>query len=71
MRRRCAMQATHRSSSGGVPHVVLRTGFGDPMRAAFEADVAQSKAVTLEGWRQRPLGDRAKAMFSRLWQHWL
>ena len=54
-----------------VDAVVRGTGFGDPMRAAFEADVAMSKAVTLEGWRQRPLGDRVKEMFSRLWQYWL
>ena len=54
-----------------VDAVVLGTGFGDPMRAAFEADVAQSNAVTLEGCRQRPLGDCVKEMFSRLWQYWV
>ncbi len=54
-----------------VNAVVLGSGFGDQMRAAFEADVAQSKVVTLERWRQRPLGDHVKEAFSRLWQYWL
>jgi len=54
-----------------VDAVVLGSDFGDRMRAAFEADVAKSKAVTLERWRQRPLGDRVKELFSRLWQYWL
>ena len=54
-----------------VDAVVLGSNFGAQMRAAFEADVAQSKVVTLESWRQRPLSDRAKELFSRLWQYWL
>jgi len=54
-----------------VDAVVLGSGFGDLMRAAFKADVAKSKEVTLGDWRQRPLSDRAKELFSRLWQYWL
>ena len=54
-----------------VNAVVLGSGFGNQMRSAFVADVAQSKAVTLEDWRQRPLSDRVKEAFSRLWQYWL
>jgi len=54
-----------------VDAVVLGSGFGGQMRGAFEADVAQSKAITLDGWRQRPLADRMKELLSRLWQYWL
>jgi len=54
-----------------VDAVVLGSGFGDLMRAAFKADVAKSKEVTLENWRQRPLSDRTKEFLSRLWQYWL
>jgi len=54
-----------------VNAVVLGTEFGDRMRAVFEGDVAQSEQVTLERWRRRSIGLRAKEMFSRLWQYWL
>jgi cardiolipin synthase len=54
-----------------VNAVVLGTEFGDRMRAVFEGDVGQSEQITLERWRRRSIGLRAKEMFSRLWQYWL
>jgi cardiolipin synthase A/B len=54
-----------------VNAVVLGTGFGDQMRAAFAGDVAQSGQITLEQWRKRPVALRAKEQFARLWQYWL
>jgi cardiolipin synthase len=54
-----------------VNAVVLGTEFGDRMRAVFELDVAQSEQITLERWRRRSPGLRAKERFSRLWQYWL
>jgi cardiolipin synthase len=54
-----------------VNAVVLGAEFGDLMRNAFAADVAQSDEITLEQWRKRSLLKRAKEQFSRLWQYWL
>jgi cardiolipin synthase A/B len=54
-----------------VNAVVLGTEFGDRMRAAFEDDVAQSRQITLEQWRQRSHILYVKEWFSRLWQYWL
>jgi cardiolipin synthase len=51
--------------------VVLGTEFGARMRASFEGDLAASKAITLEDWERRPLGDRVKEMFGRMWEYWL
>lgn len=54
-----------------VNAVVLGAGFGQRMRASFDADLAASERLTLEKWRQRSIGQRAKEAFSRLWQYWL
>jgi cardiolipin synthase A/B len=54
-----------------VNAVVLGTGFGDQMRAAFAGDVAQSEQITLEQWRKRTMALRLKEEFARLWQYWL
>ena len=51
--------------------VVLGAEFGQRMRAAFDADLAQSNEVTLAQWQQRSLDLRVKEMFARLWQYWL
>lgn len=54
-----------------VNAVVLGPDFGRRMRAAFDEDLASSKQITLEEWRQRSPLARAKEMFGRLWQYWL
>ncbi len=54
-----------------VNAVVLGAEFGARMRAAFERDVASSRRITLEQWRERPLDLRVKEQFGRLWQYWL
>jgi cardiolipin synthase len=51
--------------------VVLGTGFGDRMRTAFIADLASSDEITLEKWRNRPVGVRVKELIGRTWQYWL
>ena len=51
--------------------VVLGKDFGERMRAAFEADLAGSRQVTLEGWQRRSPVERIKEQFGRLWQYWL
>ena len=54
-----------------VNAVVLGNAFGQRMRAAFDADLAASKQVTLEQWEQRSPVERMKETFGRLWQYWL
>lgn len=54
-----------------VNAVVLGNDFGQHMRAAFDADLAASKQVTLEQWQQRSPVQRIKEQFGRLWQYWL
>lgn len=51
--------------------VVLGTGFGKKMQAAFLADLAKSNEIKLEKWQRRSLGVRAKEQMARLWEYWL
>ncbi len=51
--------------------VVLGPVFGAKMQAAFARDLADSDPITLEAWERRPVGDRVKEMFARLWEYWL
>jgi len=51
--------------------VVLGSGFGTRMRAAFGTDVAASREITREAWARRNPLQRAKEAFARLWQYWL
>ena len=51
--------------------VVLGADFGRQVQAMFDRDLAQSDELTLQRWRQRPLDDRAKEAFARLWEYWL
>lgn len=54
-----------------VNAVVLGPEFGDKMRRAFLADLAQSKSILLKQWRNRTLNVRAKELIGRLWEYWL
>jgi cardiolipin synthase len=51
--------------------VVLGVDFGNQMRAMFERDLKDSRAIVLDDWQRRPLGQRLKESFARLWQYWL
>lgn len=47
--------------------VVLGQGFGMQMQTMFENDLASSKLITLESWRNRSIGARIKERAARLW----
>ncbi len=51
--------------------VMLGQDFGAQMQSLFEADLASSKQITLEQWRQRSIGARIKEQSARLWARWL
>jgi cardiolipin synthase len=51
--------------------IVVGQEFGAQMQAMFDADVADSEAITLEAWRHRPIGDRMSETMARVWSYWL
>ena len=54
-----------------IDAIVLSASFGDQMRAAFQADLAQSQALTLEKWSGRGLVDRVQELAAGMWEYWL
>jgi cardiolipin synthase len=51
--------------------IVIDPAFGRDMESAFNEDLRDSKQVTLEQWRHRPLSDRFKEWAARLGEYWL
>ncbi|MEO6823527.1 MAG: cardiolipin synthase [Nitrosospira sp.] len=51
--------------------VILGKEFGTQMKAMFDNDIESSRAVTLETWRQRPIGARLKEFGARLLDRWI
>ena len=51
--------------------VILGQDFGAQMQAMFEKDLASSSPITLEQWKRRSPGTRAKETLGRLWEYWL
>ena len=54
-----------------VNAVVFGADFAAQMEAQFEKDIAVARAVTLERWRQRPIGEKVKEFFSWAVEYWL
>src|SRR5471032_1106519 len=54
-----------------IDAIVLSASFGNQMRAAFQADLAQSEQLTLAQWADRPLMDRVKELTAGMWEYWL
>ena len=51
--------------------VILDPAFGAAMESAFNEDLRDSKPVTLERWRHRPVSDRVKEWMSTLGEYWI
>ena len=51
--------------------VVLGDEFGKQVSDMFEMDLQDSREITLEQWKDRPLVDRIKEFGERLWARWL
>ena len=54
-----------------IDAIVLSAAFGDQMRAAFQADLAQSRPLTLEQWSRRGWMDRLQEISAGMWEYWL
>jgi cardiolipin synthase len=59
------------ASSDEVNTVVIGSRFGREMEECFAKDLARSIRITPDDWRQRPLLERAKQLFSGLIDRWL
>lgn len=51
--------------------IVMGDAFGSEMERAFQEDLRDSNQVTLDTWRQRPIGDRMKEWAARFMNYWL
>jgi cardiolipin synthase len=51
--------------------IIMGEAFGTEMERAFQEDMRDSKLITLEDWRNRPLADRMKEWAARLMNYWL
>jgi cardiolipin synthase len=51
--------------------VVVDPAFGRDMESAFSEDLRDSKEVTREQWRQRPVTDRFKEWLGRMTEYWI
>ncbi len=51
--------------------VVMGVAFGAEMEKAFQEDMRDSTEITLEAWRQRPIGDRLREWTARFMDYWL
>lgn len=53
-----------------VNAVVVGDDFGNAMERMFQRDLAASRAITRDNWRDRPLLQRAKESLARLFEAW-
>ena len=51
--------------------VIVGAQFGQQMQQAFDKDLADSTAITLAAWDERPVGTRLKEWFAGVWEYWL
>jgi cardiolipin synthase len=54
-----------------VNAVVVSESFGEEMEALFRSDLARSREIVLDAWRERPWLDRVKETLSRFALYWL
>ena len=54
-----------------IDAVVLGDSFAQQLRAMFEDDLAESRAVDLDRWQRRSMVLRIKEWSARLWEYWL
>lgn len=54
-----------------IDAIVLSASFGDQMRKAFQADLAQSDQLTMDKWSNRGLKARAQEITAGMWEYWL
>jgi cardiolipin synthase len=51
--------------------IVLGNDFGKELEAVFQRDVEQSRAISIDAWRQRSLSSRVMEQIGRIAERWL
>ena len=51
--------------------IIFGKDFALQMERQFKADIKNSRAVTMQEWKKRPLGDKLKEFFSWTLEYWL
>jgi cardiolipin synthase A/B len=51
--------------------IILGADTASQVEALLRSDMAQSRAVTLQGWEDRPLHERMRELDARIWQYWM
>jgi cardiolipin synthase len=54
-----------------VDVIILGADTAAQVEALLRHDMSESRAVTLEGWAHRPLGERLNELEARVWQYWM
>ena len=54
-----------------VDAIILGAATASQVEALLQQDVAASVAVTLQAWRNRPIGERLDELEARLWEYWM
>ena len=54
-----------------VDAIVLGTDTGLQVQALLQRDMAESKPITLQAWRQRSFNERLRELRARLWEYWM
>ena len=51
--------------------IVLGSETADQVEAVLQRDMRLSAPITLQAWRDRPLGERIDELEARVWQYWM
>ena len=54
-----------------VNAIIIGPDFAGEMEALFIKDLGNSNQIDLEKWKKRPLSERLKEWFARLFRYWL
>jgi cardiolipin synthase A/B len=54
-----------------VDAIILGADTASQVEALLGNDMAQSRAVTLQAWHERPLRERIRELDARIWQYWM
>ena len=54
-----------------VNAIILGRDFAEKMETMFQGDLQQSNEILLTQWKKRPLRERLREWFARLFRHWL
>jgi cardiolipin synthase len=54
-----------------VDALVLGSASAQELQKMFETDIRNARQIDLAGWNARPLAQKVKELYARIWQDWL